>query len=225
MAEAAMALQAADRLRRDILRGRLEPGAPIKERDSAAELGVSRTPLREAIRMLAQEGLVVLRPARSPVVANPSYKEIVDQVQVLLALERLSGELACTAASDAELARIQSIHARFADGFDKVDPLDSFETDMAFHTSIAEASHNLALAATHRTFLARLWRVRYLTSIRRTNRARAIEQHSAILSALLARDTEALNHALDHHLGHLAEDVRDVVEDGGTEQDETLQGD
>ncbi|MEQ9673915.1 MAG: winged helix-turn-helix domain-containing protein, partial [Roseovarius indicus] len=69
MAEGILAEQIANQLRRDILRGKLAPGASIKERDNAAEMGVSRTPMREAIRILAQDGLVILRPARSPIVA------------------------------------------------------------------------------------------------------------------------------------------------------------
>ena len=67
MAEHSLPDQIADELRRDILRGRLVPGDAIKERDNATEMGVSRTPLREAVRILAKEGLVDLRPARSPI--------------------------------------------------------------------------------------------------------------------------------------------------------------
>ncbi|MDZ4134172.1 MAG: GntR family transcriptional regulator, partial [Paracoccaceae bacterium] len=82
-AEHSLAEQIASSLRRDILLGKLAPGALIKERDSSADRGVSRTPLREAIRILASEGLVVLRPSRSPVVANPSLKEIIDDLVVM----------------------------------------------------------------------------------------------------------------------------------------------
>ncbi|MDN3722463.1 GntR family transcriptional regulator [Roseibium salinum] len=95
MSEPNLADEIAARLRRDILRGKLPPGSAIKERDNALELGVSRTPMREAIRILAKEGLVILRPSRSPVVARPSFKEISDQVAVLVALEKFSAELAC----------------------------------------------------------------------------------------------------------------------------------
>ncbi|MEL7416108.1 MAG: GntR family transcriptional regulator, partial [Pseudomonadota bacterium] len=81
--------QIADRLRRAILHGDLHPGATIPERETSTELGVSRTPLREALRILANEGLVSIRPARSPVVANPSLREIRDLFAVQAALEAL----------------------------------------------------------------------------------------------------------------------------------------
>ncbi len=107
--------QIAARLRRAILRGTLPPGSSIKERDNAAELGVSRTPLREAVRVLANEGLVILRPSRTPVVASPTYEELADYVEVLLALERLGGELACARITSDELDRLTALHDRLAD--------------------------------------------------------------------------------------------------------------
>ncbi len=220
-----LAAEIADRLRRDILRGKLLPGAPIKERDNADELGVSRTPMREAIRILAQEGLVILRPARSPIVANPSHKEVVDQVQVIIALEALSGRLACAHATDDELAEIARIETAFEDVLDTADPLDVFEADMAFHTAIARASHNDALAETHRSYLARLWRVRYLTSIKRLNRKRASRHHTALLNALFARDPDAFSEALSVHLGGLADDARSVIETPPTPQEPSATAD
>lgn len=200
MSEATRAQELAGRLRRDILRGTLAPGTPVKERDHAAALGVSRTPMREAIRILAQEGLLELRPARSPVVAEPTLKEVTDTLTVMVALETLSGRLACTAATDDDLGQIATIHAQMADEFDIADPLDSFETDMSFHRAIALASHNDALAETHAAYMARLWRVRYLTAKQRRNRARVLDQHGAILDALSARDPDRTAAEIAHHL-------------------------
>lgn len=217
----------ANRLRRAILRGRLPPGAAIKERDTAAELGVSRTPMREAIRILAKEGLVILRPSRSPIVAQPTFKEVSDQVEVLLALEKLSAELACRAASDSEIARIAEIADTMAADFDDTDRLDMFEIDMSFHTAIARASHNDALAETHCAFLARLWRARYLAAVQRRNRERVISHHGAIVKALQLRDPEATRAAIQAHLGHLAQDIRAAMEQEhiDSETAETATGD
>ena len=106
MTEEILAAQIANQLRRNILQGKLPPGSTIKERDNATEMGVSRTPLREAIRILATEGLVELRPARSPIVSTPTIKQIADDVEVLLYVEKLSGELACARASEDEIAGI-----------------------------------------------------------------------------------------------------------------------
>ena len=211
MTEKNLAEDIADQLRRDILRGRLGPGASIKERDNAAELGVSRTPLREAIRILAKEGLIELRPARSPIVSMPSVKQISDEVEVLLAVEKLSGELACVRATDDEIAAISGIVDIMSDRFETDDPLDMFETDMRFHSAIARASHNISLAEVHRTLLARLWRARFLAAVKRRNRERVIDHHRQMVTALKARDPIAIRIAIGVHLDRLVDDILDVV--------------
>lgn len=212
MAEQTLANEIANQLRRDILRGTLAPGAPIKERDNAADMGVSRTPMREAIRILAKEGLVLLRPSRSPIVAPLNFKNVSDQTEVLIALEKLSAELACANASNEEIRRIESILDYMAKNFYEIDPLDMFEIDMSFHIAISEASQNSALAETHRTFMQRLWHPRYMAASQNRNRERVISEHSRILDALRARDPDAARAAIDHHLWHLADDIRAQIE-------------
>jgi len=218
--------QIAAQLRRDILRGKLPSGSAIKERDNATEMGVSRTPMREAIRILAKEGLVILRPSRSPLVAKPVFDEIADQVAVLLALEKLSAELACERATAEEISALWAINDQMAELYYTADTLDLFEIDMSFHTAIAAASHNAALAETHRAYLARLWRARYLSASQRRNRERVIRQHSDILKALETRDAAAVSAAIDRHLGNLAEDIRPVIEEETqTNENSTIAGD
>ncbi len=211
MSEKNLAEEIANQLRRDILRGKLLPGASIKERDNAADMGVSRTPLREAIRILAKEGLIELRPARSPIVSTPSVRQISDEVEVLLAVEKLSGELACARATEADIEAIAEIVDDMAARFDTADPLDMFETDMSFHSAIAKAAHNEPLAEIHRTFLARLWRARFLSAIQSRNRERVIDHHSRIVEALRARDRSAVRTTISVHLDNLARDILDVV--------------
>ncbi|SME91217.1 transcriptional regulator, GntR family [Tistlia consotensis] len=212
MADENLAIEIANRLRRDILRGALPPGTPIKERDNAAELGVSRTPMREAIRILATERLVVLRPARSPRVASPSIGEVVDQVLVLKTLETLSAELACKRATEADLAEIRGLNDKMSALYESGDSLDLFEIDMAFHAAIVRAAHSEDLAETHRAYLARLWRARYLSARQRRNRDRARTHHDAILAALESRNPRATRAAIKVHLDHLAADIRPILE-------------
>ncbi|RVT86626.1 GntR family transcriptional regulator [Rhodobacteraceae bacterium CCMM004] len=207
MTDETLAAQIADRLRRDILRGRLAPGAPLKERDNAADMGVSRTPMREAIRILSREGLVVLRPSRSPVVADPTLEEVRDDMDVLLALEVLSGRLACTRASNADIGRVAQIQEGMAAAFDTADDLDRFEIDMAFHRSIAEASHNASLVETHSAYLGRLWRARFLSARQSRNVERVLTQHDAILAGLTARDPDRTAAAIDVHLSNLVDNI------------------
>ncbi|MBD3678780.1 MAG: GntR family transcriptional regulator [Rhodobacteraceae bacterium] len=213
MADKVLAEQIAARLRREILRGKFPPGASIKERDNAIEMGVSRTPMREAIRILAKEGLIVLRHSRSPIVAQPTPKEISDAVDVLLALEYLSADLACRNATDNELAKIRSIHERIAENYNILDPLDLFELDMMLHDSIAQSTHNDAFLATYRSYLERLWRARFLSARQKRNRELVIAEHSAIVEAVEARDTEATKKAIDGHLGRLASNILPVIEE------------
>lgn len=217
--EATLPEQIANDMRRAILRGHMPPGTAIKERDNAAELGVSRTPMREAIRILAQEGLVTLRPARSPIVALPDPREATDQAMVLTALEQLSAELACARATAEDLDRIAAIHARMEAEFDSADPLDMFEVDMSFHTAIAEASLNRSLAETHRTYLARLWRARYLSAMQRRNRDRVVDHHGRILAGLRARDAAATLAAIHDHLGNLGADIKTVLDQEAAARD------
>ncbi len=203
----------ANRLRRGILRGDLAPGSPIKERDNAAEMGVSRTPMREAIRQLANEGLVVLRPSRSPIVADPSWKEISDCMDLVRALELLSGELACAKATDEEIDQIAAIQTRMEEKADAIDEIDLFEIDMEFHVAIVRASHNIPLAETHRSLLSRLWRARFLGSRVGRNQDRVFAQHQAIMAALRARDSAAFQAELRNHLSILKQQIRQFYQE------------
>ena len=215
MSDETLPEQIANRLRREILRGVLAPGTPVKERDHAAELGVSRTPMREAIRILAKEGLVLLRPARSPIVAQPSFEEVAQNIEVMTALELLSARLACERASDEEIEAIAALSDKMAKEWGSVDLLDIFENDMSFHRAIAEAAGNPVLAEMHRALVARLWRARYLSATRKNSRDRVLKQHKSIVDGLRARDVEAVTENLRSHLDHLVINVADYFESEG----------
>lgn len=200
----------ADQLRRDILIGVFPPGSSIKERDNAAHLGVSRTPMREAIRILAKEGLIILRPARSPIVAQPDFKEVSDAVDVLLALERLAASQACERATKDGFAEVRKIHEDLAGRYDQLGELDLFEQDMAFHSKIVEITGNASLFSTYRTFLERLWRIRFLAARQEQNKQKMIEQHSLIVESLENRETELAVQSVMSHLGNLSNDILPV---------------
>ena len=95
--------------------------------------------------------------------------------------------------------------------FDTVDPIEMFEIDMSFHAALAQAAHNDALAEIHGTYLARLWRSRFLAAIQRRNRERVVDHHSRIVDALRARDAAAIRAAIGVHLDRLAEDITRAV--------------
>lgn len=210
-----LAEKIANQLRRDILRGKLAPGASVKERDNATDMGVSRTPMREAIRILAKEGLVTLRPSRSPIVADPDLKEVIDAVEVLGTLELLSGDLACMHATDREIAGIRALHKKMVAEHGRINSLDFFEIDMQFHLEIARASHNRSLAETHSAYLSRLWRARYLSARIRRGQERAMAQHGAIAEGLASRDAGRVRREITSHLEHLGDNIRELFADRG----------
>ncbi len=192
--------QIAAKLRELILLETLAPGAVIPERETAEALGVSRTPLREALRILAAEGLVDMAPSRRPLVANPTVEEIGQLLKVLGAIEGLAGELACEIATDAELDRLAALHREMVAVSERSEPLAFFDLDMRFHRLIVEAARNVPLAETHSQYNARLFRARFISSRRRINRDGTLAQHGTIVDALRSRDVAAAATALRHHL-------------------------
>ncbi|WP_425091323.1 GntR family transcriptional regulator [Tropicimonas sp. S265A] len=195
-----LAAEAAESLREFIMLGKLAPGMPVRERDLAEAFGISRTPLKEALRILEGEGLINYGPTRRPFVADPSLDEINDWLRVQGALEALAGELACDMASDRQLAEIESINASIKDARDADGKLEAFRRDMSFHEAIVAASGNAALAETHAAYNARLWRVRFLSSQRHEGRDTTRQEHLKIIEALKARDAKAARRALKQHL-------------------------
>ena len=191
---------AADKLREFILLEKLPPGATIAEREVAAALGISRTPLRAALAILEQEGLIDYSVTRRPRVADPSLEEITQNLVVMGTLEALAGELACRYAGDDEIARIVGLNRQMQEGSGILEPLEFFRTDMAMHETIVRASGNSALIETHRQYNARLWRARFVSSRRSAGRERTLAEHGAIATALSARDAKATAAALREHL-------------------------
>ncbi|MEK9558915.1 MAG: GntR family transcriptional regulator, partial [Alphaproteobacteria bacterium] len=155
-----LSTETADKLRELILLEKLPPGMHIPERDLSEALGISRTPMREALRILEAEGLVDHTPTRRSRVANPSVEELSQSMKVLATLEALGGELACTFADEAQLKAISKLNQRMHEESGKASSIDFFKTDMDFHTSIIAASGNAALMDTHAKYNARLWRAR-----------------------------------------------------------------
>lgn len=195
-----LAERIADELRDLVLLEKLAPGSSIPERETAKALGVSRTPLRESLRILASEGLVHIEPNRAPRVADPSIRELGDLLEVLGTMEALAGDLACHHASDSSITQIAKLESTMRKISGKSDPLKFFQLDMQFHQLIVEASGNDPLIKTHKTYNAQLWRARFISSRQRVNRPGTLDQHKAIIDALNERDGRACATALKKHL-------------------------
>ena len=189
-----------DRLRDLIVQGELAPGSRLNERVLTARLGVSRTPLREAIKLLATEGLVDLLPNRGAVVAPIEPARIAETLAVMGALESLAGELVCAQTSDERLAEIRALHYEMLAMHARRDLDGYFRYNQAIHLKIVEASGNSVLAQTYRQLNANVRRVRYMANLSPERWDAAVQEHEAILAALSARDAARLKRLLRDHL-------------------------
>ena len=212
--EPPLAEQVASRLRDLIIQDSLKPGERIRERSLAEQLAVSRTPMREALKVLAAEGLVELSPNRGATVAAPGPREVHDLLEVLGGIEALAGELAAVRASEREVAEIRALHHEMLAAYAREDRLAYFKVNQAIHGALAAASGNPALVEVHRRINARLYRVRYRSNLRNTSWHTAIEEHESILAALEARDARRLAAVMRTHLGSTWSKVREL--DGPT---------
>lgn len=190
----------AERIREMIIQDVLPPGAPIRERTLAEQLQVSRTPLREALKILAAEGLVELAPHRGASVAAPSAEEIRELVQLLGVIEAYAGELAAAAATDEEIREITALHFEMLAAFTRGDRLAYFHRNQAIHLALVRATRNRTLIAHHGMLNARVYRARYLSSMRTERWRKAIGEHEAILAALQRRDGAGLAAILREHV-------------------------
>ena len=191
----------AQKLRAMILLEKLPPGTALPERDLAQAMGVSRTPLREAIRLLATEGLIQYTAARRPFVADPSLTEIKNCLRIQGALEALAGQLACEYATEKELLHIEQLNKRMATASSHGDDrLAAFRTDMDFHCAIVAAAKNPQLVETHASYNARLWRIRFLSSQRNASKKSTRREHKHIVTSLLARNASQTAINLRQHL-------------------------
>lgn len=189
-----------ERLRDLIIEGRLAPGTRINEVQVGAMLGVSRTPLREAIKTLAREGLVENVPSRGAVVRRFSERDAAQILEVLKALEQLAARLACQNADDKTIAEIADMHRRMMSLYKRRQRLEYFKLNQAIHSAIVKASGNEALAEMHGLLQARIRRVRYLGHETPGQWADAVAEHEEMIAALTKRDGEALAEVMGRHL-------------------------
>jgi DNA-binding GntR family transcriptional regulator len=189
-----------DRLRDMIVQGRLEPGTKLNERVLASELGGSRTPLREALKYLASEGLVELLPNRGAIVAPLDPERVKEIFAVMGALEALAGELACRHASDADINEIRALHYQMRAEHARGDLDEYFRFNQAIHLKLVELGGNDVLASVYRGLNANVRRARYMANLSQARWDQAVREHEAILQALVARDGPKLQSLLREHL-------------------------
>lgn len=200
-----------ERLRDMIIEGRLEPGQRINEGLVGAQLGVSRTPLREAIKSLASEGLVEMQPTKGAVVRKLRASDLRQILEVLTSLEQLGGRLACAQASDETIQALAALHAQMMELYAQRNRLEYFKLNQAIHTAIVAASGNTVLTEMHETLQARIKRLRFVGNEGPVKWAGAVAEHEEMMAALAKRDGDALAEAIGRHMAHTLTRVADSV--------------
>lgn len=190
------------RLRQAVVEGVLEPGAKIPERELCESLGVSRTPLREALKVLANEGLVVLEPNRGARISQITMEEMEAAFPVIAVLEGLAGELACASATDEEIAVISARHEDMFRYFDAGDRPNYFKANRDIHGALLAAARNPVLERHYAMLSSRVERARLLANVSDTRWSEAVEEHRHIVKALEQRDGERLSALLKAHLNN-----------------------
>ncbi|MCW5735881.1 MAG: GntR family transcriptional regulator [Enhydrobacter sp.] len=204
---------AAERLRTLIIEGELPPGARLNERELSERLGVSRTPLREAFRMLAADGLLVQLPNRGAQVVSLSREDVRHAFEVMAALEGLAGELAAARVTDADLEVLRGLQHEMEQAHACRDLPTYYRANRAIHDRINALAGNPILTHSFRTLNARLHALRFRSNLVRTKWDRAVEEHREMIEALSARDGERLRNLLVEHVRTKLRTVLETMDD------------
>jgi len=196
------------RLRDMLVEGAIAPGARVPERELCATFGISRTPLREALKVLAAEGHVMLLPNRGARAAKLTLKDLHELFEVCAGLEALAGELACERIDEAALARILALHEEMARHHRAHELDDYFRCNRLIHEAIVQASGNAVLAGIYDGVTRRIRRARYRAPMPEDHWALAMREHEAIANALVRRDGAGLSHILRRHLRNKLTEIK-----------------
>lgn len=187
-------------LRQAILKGELEPGERLMEIQLADRLGVSRTPIREAIRKLELEGLVLMIPRKGAEVAKISEKNLRDVLEVRRSLEELAIELACKRMTDEDMENLESAQAAFRQAIETGDPMTIAETDEAYHDIIYNGTGNNKLMQILNNLREQMYRYRLEYIKDEDKRQNLLAEHSHILSAIKKRQVNDAKKAIREHI-------------------------
>jgi len=187
-------------LSRMIIEGALAPGTRLNERMLCDKLGVSRTPLREAFRVLAARGLVALLPNRGAVVPELDAADIAETFEVIAGLEAMSGELACARVTDDEVNEIRALHYEMLACHAVRDLPGYYRLNHQIHDAINRAARNGVLRQMYTNINSRLQALRFRSNFDRDKWDAAVREHSSMIEALDARDGPRLGTILRAHV-------------------------
>ena len=206
--------QVAARLRTLLVEGLISPGAKLNERVLSEQLRVSRTPLREAIKLLALEGLVDLLPNRGAVAVKLSEADVINTFEVLAGLEAMSGQLAAQRIDAQALQNIRALHYDMLASYTRRDLSAYYRINAAIHSAINAAAANPVLSSTYRGINARVQSLRFRTNQDGSKWKRAVQEHERMLEALQARDATGMAAVLVEHLNNKRDTVLALMRAG-----------
>lgn len=189
-------------LREEILKGELEPGERLMEIQIADRLGVSRTPVREAIRKLELEGLAIMLPRRGAIVASITVSDLEDVLEVRRVLEGLTVDLACKKITEEELDQLKKCLDEFKRVVGGKDLTLITEKDVAFHDVINNASRNRRLIQILNNLREQIYRYRLEYIKDADKRMLLVEEHKMIYEAIRNRDSSAAKKAIKKHISN-----------------------
>lgn len=201
------------RLRDEIVEGVWEPGMRLQERVLCDRYGVSRSPLREACRVIAAEGLLELQPNRGAVVTRPTLTDAIEYMEIVSALQTLAIRRACELASDEQLKIVSRLHEKMREASDRNEIEPFFELNNEIHEAIVSASGNSALVSMHEHADRHITRLQNLSGAKEASPALSMDEHEAFIGALLERDADRAATALATHLETVSEEIRKRIAD------------
>ncbi len=187
-------------LRQAILTGELKPGERLMEIHLANKLGVSRTPIREAIRQLELEGLVIMVPRKGAQVASITEKSMTDVLEVRLALEKLAVELACKRINYEQKEILKQALFNFEKAVEQGNASEIAKADVEFHDAIFTATGNMRLGQMVNNLAEQMYRYRFEYIKDEGGRKRLIEEHRSIYNAVINGDLEAATKEISVHI-------------------------
>jgi DNA-binding GntR family transcriptional regulator len=187
-------------LRGMILDRELKPGDKIAEQKLCERFGVSRTPLREALKVLSAEGIVELLPHRGAMIARTSLAEMQELFPIMGSLEALAGELAAEHATDEDVATVQALQDEMAAAYKDGDEIRYLRLNRQIHEAIFRIAGNDSLTTMWQQILTRIHSFRFVVRKSEANWKSALEEHVRIMEALAARDKKKLSRLLRKHV-------------------------
>jgi DNA-binding GntR family transcriptional regulator len=196
-----------EHLRHLIVEAVIPPGTKLNERELCETMGISRTPLREALKVLAVEGLIEISPNRGASVYKMTLTEIRETFEFMSGLEALAGELACARITSEELVELKALHYAMLTCKAQNDLPGYYSRNQAIHDKINAAAGNSVMRQTYLSINRRLQALRFKSNFKADKWDRAAHDHEEMIKALETRDGKRLGEILRQHLL----DKRDAV--------------